>query len=143
MHFRYDDGGRAEAGFKGTTGDCGIRAITIATRGDYKTVYEVLQHMQTAFNKKARRKLKPSHAYVRNGVWKEVADQYLTGLGWRWVPLATIGGDVVRVKDIAERWPYGRVVMRLARHFSAMVDGVNVDTWEQIPEKRVYGVWVK
>jgi hypothetical protein len=27
LPFRYDDGGRAAAGFRGTTGDCGIRAV--------------------------------------------------------------------------------------------------------------------
>ncbi len=31
--FRYDDGGRAEAGFKGYAGgDCAVRAVGIATR---------------------------------------------------------------------------------------------------------------
>lgn len=142
MHFRYYDGGRSEAGFKGTTGDCGIRAAAIALRRDYKQVYDELQALQTAFNA-TKRTVKPAHKYVRNGVWREVMHTLLTAAGYRWVPLAEIGGEVVRVKDVAERWPNGRVVMRLARHFSTMVDGVNVDTWEQIPEKRVYGVWIR
>ena len=29
--YTYDDGGRADAGFKGDTGDCAVRAIAILT----------------------------------------------------------------------------------------------------------------
>lgn len=36
MQFQYNDGGRAEAGFKGTTGDCVCRAIAIATERPYR-----------------------------------------------------------------------------------------------------------
>ena len=31
MNYKYNDGGRSRAGFKGKTGDCGVRAIAIAT----------------------------------------------------------------------------------------------------------------
>lgn len=141
MHFVKNDGGRADAGFKGSTGDCGIRAAAIVLDKPYKEVYDALQEIQTAFNAK-KRNLKPSHRYVRNGVWKEVMHTYVTSFGAEWVPLASIGGEVVRVHDVAERWPNHRIVMRLARHFSAMVGGVNLDTWAQIPVKRVYGIWI-
>ena len=40
--FQYDDGGRKDAGYKGTTGDCGTRAIAIAMQRDYKEVYKEL-----------------------------------------------------------------------------------------------------
>lgn len=142
VDYRYDDGGRADAGFKGSTGDCGVRAAAIVTGVPYKLVYTQLQTLQTAYNAK-KRHTKQSHASVRNGVWKEVMDMFMRSHGWHWVPLAAIGGAVVRVEDCAARWPTGRVVMRLARHFSALVDGVNRDTWQQIGPKRVYGVWVK
>lgn len=33
MLFVYDDGGRAAAGYKGTTGDCACRAVAIAGNG--------------------------------------------------------------------------------------------------------------
>jgi hypothetical protein len=141
--FLRNDGGRAVAGYKGTTGDCGVRAIAIGTGKSYGEVYYALQAIQDVFHRKHehKRKLKARQRYVRNGVWKEVADEYLTSLGWRWIALASIGGEVVRVQDVARLYPNS--IMRLARHFSAMVDGVNHDTWEQMPVKRVYGVWVK
>ena len=41
----YDDGGRAAAGFKGTTGDCVTRAIAIATGKPYREVYDALNEL--------------------------------------------------------------------------------------------------
>lgn len=69
-------------------------------------------------------------------------DGHMAALGADWGPLADIGGHVTTVRDVAARWPADRLVMRLARHYSAMVDGAVHDTWAQHPEKRVYGVWV-
>lgn len=40
--YKYDDGGRATAGYKGKTGDCGVRAVAIATGKPYKEVYDAL-----------------------------------------------------------------------------------------------------
>ncbi len=34
------DGGRKDAGYKGSVGDCVIRAIAVATEQDYQTVYD-------------------------------------------------------------------------------------------------------
>ena len=42
MKYIYDDGGRAEAGFKGKTGDCCCRAIAIATGMPYKDAYDLI-----------------------------------------------------------------------------------------------------
>ena len=39
IDFKYNDGGRAEAGYKGDTGDCVTRAIAIAAELPYKEVY--------------------------------------------------------------------------------------------------------
>ena len=36
MKTTYNDGGREDAGYKGKTGDCGTRAIAIATGLDYQ-----------------------------------------------------------------------------------------------------------
>lgn len=38
--FIYSDGGRKEVGFKGKAGDCGVRALAIATGMNYKEAYE-------------------------------------------------------------------------------------------------------
>lgn len=141
--FIYNDGGRKAAGFKGYTGDCGVRAAAIAVVSDYRETYDALHLRQKAFKATSRRKAVTSRsASPRNGVWKEVMHEHMIDAGAEWVPLAEIGGPVTRVKDVAARWPKGRIVLRLARHYSAMVDGRNHDTWQQHPEKRVYGAWV-
>ena len=46
MQWRYDDGGRSAAGFRGRTGDCVVRAIAIACHLSYKDVYRALQRNQ-------------------------------------------------------------------------------------------------
>ena len=40
--FTFNDGGRADAGFKGQTGDCVTRAIAIVAQKPYMEVYEAL-----------------------------------------------------------------------------------------------------
>ena len=42
MKWVYNDGGREEAGFKGTTRDCVTRAIAIATEKPYKEIYDLI-----------------------------------------------------------------------------------------------------
>jgi hypothetical protein len=42
MNYVYDDGGRAQAGYKGQAGDCTVRAIAIATELPYQEVYDEL-----------------------------------------------------------------------------------------------------
>ena len=41
-NFKYNDGGRELAGYKGKTGDCVTRAIAIATGKPYQEVYDNL-----------------------------------------------------------------------------------------------------
>lgn len=43
MEFKYNDGGRKSAGYKGeNVGDCVARALSITTQGDYKQIYDFL-----------------------------------------------------------------------------------------------------
>jgi hypothetical protein len=47
MKFQYNDGGRQQAGYKGKTGDCVVRAIAIAADLPYQTVYDLVgEHSQ-------------------------------------------------------------------------------------------------
>ena len=45
MDFVFHDGGRAFAGYRGTTGDCVTRAIAIATGKPYQEVYDALNRL--------------------------------------------------------------------------------------------------
>ena len=47
IDYRYDDGGREAAGYRGKTGDCVVRAIAICTGEDYRAVYLTMaEHMK-------------------------------------------------------------------------------------------------
>ena len=75
--FVFNDGGRAEAGFKGSTGDCVTRAIAIAMRLPYKQVYKELTEAIKTFSEtkrcKVAKKIKKEKDYSpRDGVYKKV-----------------------------------------------------------------------
>ncbi len=124
-----DDGGRADAGFKGTAGDCGVRAVAIATELPYQEVYDALfeanREFATGRTKKARATAKDTSP--RTGVFREAMQIYMENIGWRWVPTMHIGqGCTVHLR--ADELPAGRIVAALSRHFCAVVDGVAHDT---------------
>ena len=69
VEFNFNDGGRAEAGYKGRTGDCVTRAVAIAAQLPYQQVYDRLaegnatQRVTKRMNK-ARRNVKKQQAEV-------------------------------------------------------------------------------
>jgi hypothetical protein len=77
---------------------------------------------------------------ARNGVGRTIYGRYLNLLGWDWVPTMQIGSGC-RVHLRAEELPKGRLVVRLSRHLTAVVDGVIHDIYN--PDRRgrrcVYG----
>lgn len=139
MQYLYDDGGRSEAGYKGSTGDCTIRAIAIAAGLPYQTVYD--QVNLTAKRERPRRGRTRSNS--RTGVHKQTYRRYLEGLGWRWI--ATMGiGTGCRVHLRRDELPSGRLVVSLSRHLTAVIDGVIHDTFnpDRGGTRCVYGYFV-
>jgi hypothetical protein len=142
--FKYNDGGRAAAGYKGETGDCGIRATAIATGMDYKKVYaELFQIIKKDnvlnLNKKSRKKMSP-----QRGIYRETIHKYLSELGWEWKPTMFIGsGCKVHLK--ANELPTGRIILRLSGHYSCIINGIINDTSDCSREgtRCVYGYWKK
>lgn len=119
IEWEYDDGGRADAGYRGDAGDCVVRAIAIATQLPYKQVYDDLHKMTKA----------KGHKSPRNGVRREIYEAYLKSLGWEWVPTMKIGqGCKVHLR--ADELPRGRIIARLSKHVCAVVDGVIRDTYD-------------
>lgn len=70
LPFKQDDGGRADAGYKGTTGDCVTRAIAIATGLDYQTVYDAINEEAQHERPGARRGNNTKRSSARTGVYK-------------------------------------------------------------------------
>lgn len=144
----YDDGGRAEAGFKGKTGDCVTRAIAIATEQPYREVYNTLHaatlgvrsHMarlELRYGAQARR-----HASPRTGVDRKIYEIYLSSLGWEWTPTMKIGqGCTTHLRD--DELPDGRIIVRLTKHVCAVIDGVIHDTYDPSRDgtRCVYGYY--
>ena len=133
MTFQQDDGGRAAAGFRGATGDCVVRSITIATGKPYREVYDALNQLAEGTPRRgatrrraASVKAKPSS---RTGLGRKVYEQYLKSIGWEWWPAMKIGSGCT-VHLCAEELPMGRLVVSVSRHLVAVIDGVIHDTYD-------------
>ena len=122
--FMYNDGGRAEAGFKGAAGDCVTRAIAIATGKSYREVYDNLNALAQSERITKRRAKKSS---ARTGVHKDTFKKYLASLGWKWIPTMLIGQGC-NVHLIADELPVGTIIVSVSRHLTTMIDGVVLDT---------------
>ena len=141
MNLTFSDGGRAAAGYIGTTGDCVTRAIAIATEKPYQEVYDALNELAKT-ERTGKRKTKISNA--RTGVYRTSYERYLGLLGWTWKPTMTIGsGCKVHLK--AEELPTGRLIVKVSKHLVAVIDGTIFDTHD--PSRNgtrcVYGYWFK
>lgn len=140
IQFVEDDGGRAAAGYRGYTGDCGTRAVAIAAGIPYQEAYDRIN--EAAKRERPRGKKKRSNA--RNGIWPQTLGRVLEDLGFEWVPTMKIGTGC-RVHLDADQLPKGRIVTRLSRHYAAVVDGVLRDTYDSSRDcnRCVYGYWIK
>lgn len=143
MKWVFDDGGRKEAGYKGTTGDCFCRAMAIATGMPYKECYDLInQYGKAERLTKKRRAAGKSNA--RTGVWKETARKIMTDLGWTWIPTMQVGGGC-KVHLRKEDLPSCRIVCFVSRHYVAVIDGVIHDTYDCTRDgnRCVYGYCIK
>lgn len=134
MKFVYDDGGRADAGYKGRTGDCVCRAIAIAAERPYKEVYDLInEYAKTERTGKRKRGVSNARTGVYKATIRKVAEHY----GFKWVPTMKIGQGC-RVHLSAEELPSGRLIVSLSKHETAVIDGVIHDTYD--PNDRGYTV---
>ena len=124
MTYVYDDGGRKAAGYKGSTSDCVVRAIAIATQQPYFVVYDAIN---AAAQGERRGKRKRGVSNARTGVYKATIRRYLASLGWTWTPTMRIGsGCTVHLAD--GELPAGRLIVSVSKHLTAVIDGVIHDT---------------
>jgi len=127
--YKYSDGGRALAGYKGKTGDCAVRAVAIATGIPYADAYAAIARLNSvALGKRS----------VRHGTLKETLDGYLKLLGWHWHAAPKFPGRKAKASDM----PVGTVIARQSKHFVAVIDGVPNDIFDS-SAKMVYGYWRK
>lgn len=123
MDFVFNDGGRKAAGFRGRARDCVTRAIAIAAKIPYADVYHDINEVAATERTGAGKR-----SSAREGVFRRTYQAYLENLGWAWVPTMQIGsGCRVHLHD--GELPMGRIIARLSKHLTVVIDGVVHDTF--------------
>ncbi len=145
MQFQVNDGGRKNAGFSGTAGDCVARSIAIAARLPYLEVYEALADGNAKQRRTKRSSASSGKRTAREGIEtsRKWFKDYMRSLGFEWTATMQIGsGCQVHLRD--GELPLGRLVVSLSKHYTAVIDGVTHDTHD--PSRNgtrcVYGYWV-
>ena len=134
--FKYNDGGRAAAGYRGRVRDCATRAIAIATDRSYEDIYRALAEEAAAEAVALRRN------HPRTGLRKNTVKRYLKRIGWRWTATMRIGSGC-KVHLRSGELPAGRLIVAVSKHLCAVIDGVLHDTHDCSRGGRrcVYGYW--
>jgi hypothetical protein len=141
MKFKYNDGGRKKAGYKGDTGDCVCRSIAIATEKPYQEIYDLINEF--GLNERiTERKKDKSHS--RTGVYKNTIKKIMKHLGWEWQPTMFIGSGC-KVHMRKEELPNGRLILNISKHVTTVIDGVLHDTYDcsRKGNRCVYGYYYK
>jgi hypothetical protein len=147
MRHIMNDGGREAAGFKGRTGDCVARAVAIISGLPYAKVYGELAEINARMPKtKRRKKGAVGSVTARQGIYtkSKLFKDYMIGLGFVWTPTMQIGGGC-KVHLKADELPSGRIIVKLSKHYAAVIDGELHDTYEDARDgtRCVYGYWQK
>ena len=134
--FEFDDGGRIEAGFKGSAGDCVVRALAIVSGLPYMDIYDRASDGCRTQRLTKRSRVKAS---ARNGVntKRKWFRDYMAELGFAWTPTMHIGSGC-KVHLCAEELPSGSLVVAVSKHYTTMIDGVIHDTHD--PRRET--VWI-
>jgi hypothetical protein len=139
----YNDGGRAEAGYKGKTGDCVCRAIAIAGNFPYQMVYDRLAEGNAS--QRITKHSKPSTAGVRTAlhginVKRKWFKELMADLGFTWQPTCQIGLGAAPISSLPTE---GRLIVVFRRHYAALINGELHDTWDATygRDRVVYGYW--
>ena len=137
------DGGRAAAGLpKG--GDCVTRAIALASGLPYAHIWNLVAQVNAAMPKTRRRKKTVGKHTASAGVYTEskLFKDLMHKLGFVWTTTMTIGsGCQVHLRD--GELPPGRIIARVTRHYTAVIDGVIYDMHDPSRggTRCVYGYW--
>ena len=132
MQFNFNDGGRLDAGYKGKTGDCVCRSISIVTQKPYQEIYDYLAN-GNATQRKGKRESKTKQgkktASLGINTNRKWFDKYMHQMGFIWVPTMKVGqGCKVHLKE--DELPSGRIICKVSKHFVAVIDGVINDTYD-------------
>lgn len=133
MEWKFNDGGREAAGFKGKTGDCVCRAFAIATDKPYKEVYNDINELAKS-ERTGKRKKGTSNA--RTGTYTTTERKLAAKYGWRWIPTMKFG-EGCKMHLTADELPSGTLIVQITKHLVCVKDGVLYDTYNS-SEKQYY-----
>ena len=119
--FKRHDGGRQAAGYKGTTGDCVVRACAIMSGRDYKECYDAMASANKLFsgNLKAIRS-------ARSGVNENAWHYIFSHLGFQ--DMGVTQADELTITEAYQR--FGDCVIEIPRHLLAVKGGYVTDAWD-------------
>ena len=147
MTFMFNDGGRSETKFKGTAGDCAVRAISIAFELPYMTAYELMRDANQQFAEshrcKVAKRIQKNGPSPRNGNFRKPFHALMNELGATWVSTMSIGSGC-KVHLCADELPKGRLIANVSKHYTAVIDGIINDTYDcsRNGTRCVYGYWL-
>ena len=148
LRYQVNDGGRSAAGFKGLAGDCVVRSIAIAASLPYEQVYEDLKLANEVYarikNTRVAKRISEKGSTPRNGNHRDVFHDYILSLGFKWIPTMIVGkGCQVHLR--ADELPVGRLIVKVSKHLTAVIDGVIQDTHNPSRQgtRCVYGYYIK
>ena len=133
LRYVYDDGGRKDAGFKGDTGDCAVRAIAIVSGRPYIEVYRTM-----AAEMKAAGYSASGNAYATRENKRKAPRKrgQLTAVKVQEKVMRMFGLEKVKLPAGAKptfaeaHATHGNCVARTAKHVAALKDGALRDLWD-------------
>jgi hypothetical protein len=139
----HTDGGRAAAGLGPSKRDCVARAVALATGLPYAEVHATLA-AGNAGQRRSKHQPTKRAATADAGIntTRKWFKDYMTSLGWEWVPTMVVGTGC-RVHLRADELPAGRLIVSVSRHLTCVIDGVVHDTHDPSRggSRCVYGYW--
>ena len=145
--YERDDGGRADAGYRGSAGDCVTRAAAILTGLPYREVYRKMADAERRYGSGKRS--------ARNGISKKASPKVFADLGL--VKVKIPRGPRPTFTEAHER--FGDCIVTTTKHLAAIVDGKLRDTsdirlyhWTEVTdgvevsetrERKAMSVWVR
>jgi len=149
--FKFDDGGRKAAGYKGDADDCVTRALAIVLiqtgrmnnpAKAYQSIYDEIFQMQKECYKRKRKTRRKTAPSPREGTYKKVTKEILQKYGGEWKATMQIGSGC-QVHLRANELPSGIIVASVSKHITTMIDGCVYDTHNPARggTRCVYGYW--
>jgi hypothetical protein len=142
LAYAYDDGGRAADGRRRGAHDSLVRAVAISEKKPYRTVHDDLMTFCDCYDRDHPRMT--FRSLVGPGATSKIVRAFMAERRWVWIPMMRVGSRA-RVHLRRHEIPHGRVVARISKQYTAVVDGVlrDLSDTSRAGNRCVYGVYVR